>query len=44
MPNSDSHGGFSDLVADPLPGEEYNVGLAARMLAGTVIKRDTFSQ
>ncbi len=29
---------FQTTLPDPLPGEEYNVGLAARMLAGTVVR------
>ncbi len=29
---------FQTTLPDPLPGEEYNVGLAAKMLAGTVIE------
>ncbi len=29
---------FQTTLPDPLPGEEYNVGLAARMLAGTVVQ------
>jgi vancomycin resistance protein VanW len=29
---------FQTTLPDPLPGEEYNVGLAARMLAGTLIQ------
>lgn len=28
---------FQTTLPDPLPGEEYNVGLAARLLAGTVV-------
>lgn len=29
--------GFQTTLPDPLPGEEFNVGLAAKMLAGTVV-------
>jgi hypothetical protein len=29
---------FQTTLPDPLPGEEYNVGLAADLLAGTVVK------
>ncbi len=29
---------FQTTLPDPLPGEEYNVGLAAEMLAGTLVK------
>jgi hypothetical protein len=29
---------FQTTLPDPLPGEEYNVGLAAKMLAGTLVK------
>lgn len=29
---------FQTTLPDPLPGEEYNVGLAAKMLAGTVVQ------
>ncbi|HEX2952540.1 MAG TPA: VanW family protein [Bacillota bacterium] len=29
---------FQTTLPDPLPGEEYNVGLAARMLAGTLVQ------
>lgn len=29
---------FQTTLPDPLPGEEYNVGLAAKMLAGTIIQ------
>jgi hypothetical protein len=29
---------FQTTLPDPLPGEEYNVGLAARMLAGTIVQ------
>ena len=28
---------FQTTLPDPLPGEEYNVGLAAQMIAGTVV-------
>lgn len=31
-------GGYRTVLRDPLPGEEYNVHLAASLLAGTVIK------
>lgn len=31
-------GGYRTVLKDPLPGEEYNVHLAAALLAGTVIK------
>lgn len=29
---------FQTTLPDPLPGEEYNVGLAAKMLTGTVVQ------
>lgn len=29
---------FQTTLPDPLPGEEYNVGLAAKMLAGTIVQ------
>ena len=32
-------GGYRTVLKDPLPGEEYNVHLAADMLAGTVVSR-----
>ena len=32
------HSYVQTTLPDPLPGEEYNVGLAARMLAGTVVQ------
>lgn len=31
-------GGYKTVLKDPLPGEEYNVHLAAEMLAGIVVK------
>lgn len=31
-------GAFCTVLRDPLPGEEFNVHLAARLLAGTVVK------
>lgn len=31
-------GGYKTVLKDPLPGEEYNVHLAADMLAGIVVK------
>ncbi len=38
-------GGYMTVLKDPLPGEEYNVHLAADMLAGTVVRPDEiFSQ
>ena len=38
-------GAFRTILLDPLPGEEYNVHLAARTLSGTVIQPgETFSQ
>ena len=38
-------GGYRTVLRDPLPGEEYNVHLAASMLAGKVIKQgEVFSQ
>ncbi len=38
-------GGYKTVLKDPLPGEEYNVHLAADMLAGTVVKKgEIFSQ
>lgn len=38
-------GGYRTVLKDPLPGEEYNVHLAASLLAGTVIKpKAIFSQ
>lgn len=38
-------GGYKTVLKDPLPGEEYNVHLAASMLAGIVIKPgEVFSQ
>lgn len=38
-------GGYRTVLRDPLPGEEYNVHLAARMLAGIVVKPgEVFSQ
>lgn len=38
-------GGYRTVLKDPLPGEEYNVHLAASLLAGTVIKPgEVFSQ
>jgi vancomycin resistance protein VanW len=38
-------GGYRTVLKDPLPGEEYNVHLAASLLAGTVVKPgDIFSQ
>lgn len=38
-------GGYRTVLRDPLPGEEYNVHLAARLLAGTVVKPgEVFSQ
>lgn len=38
-------GGYKTVLKDPLPGEEYNVHLAASLLAGIVIKRgEVFSQ
>lgn len=37
--------GYRTVLSDPLPGEEYNVHLAARLLAGTVVKPgNIFSQ
>lgn len=36
---------YQTVLRDPLPGEEYNVHLAARLLAGTVVKPgQVFSQ
>jgi len=36
---------FRTVLKDPLPGEEFNVHLAARMLAGTILKpQEIFSQ
>jgi vancomycin resistance protein VanW len=38
-------GGFKTVLKDPLPGEEYNVHIAADMLAGIVVKNgEVFSQ
>lgn len=38
-------GGYKTVLKDPLPGEEYNVHLAADMLAGTVVRPEAiFSQ
>jgi len=38
-------GGYRTVLKDPLPGEEYNVHLAARLLAGKIIKAgEIFSQ
>ena len=38
-------GGYKTVLKDPLPGEEYNVHLAADMLAGRVVgKGEIFSQ
>lgn len=38
-------GGYRTVLRDPLPGEEYNVHLAAGLLAGTVVKSgEVFSQ
>ncbi len=38
-------GGYRTVLKDPLPGEEYNVHLAAKLLAGKIIKSDeVFSQ
>ena len=38
-------GGYRTVLKDPLPGEEYNVHLAADMLCGTVVKPgEIFSQ
>lgn len=38
-------GGYKTVLKDPLPGEEYNVHLAADLLAGRVIKNgEVFSQ
>lgn len=38
-------GGYRTVLKDPLPGEEYNVHLAADMLAGTVVRPgEVFSQ
>ena len=38
-------GGYKTVLKDPLPGEEYNVHLAAEMLAGIVVKPGSiFSQ
>jgi len=38
-------GGYRTVLRDPLPGEEYNVHLAASMLAGIVVKPgEIFSQ
>ncbi len=38
-------GGFRTVLKDPLPGEEYNVHLAADMLAGRVVRNgEIFSQ
>ena len=38
-------GGYKTVLKDPLPGEEYNVHLAATLLAGIVIKPgEVFSQ
>lgn len=38
-------GGYRTVLKDPLPGEEYNVHLAASMLAGIIVKPgEVFSQ
>ncbi len=38
-------GGYRTVLRDPLPGEEYNVHLAASLLAGIVVKQgEVFSQ
>ncbi|MDP4267845.1 MAG: VanW family protein [Bacteroidota bacterium] len=38
-------GGYKTVLRDPLPGEEYNVHLAAKLLAGIVVKPgEVFSQ
>jgi len=38
-------GGYRTVLKDPLPGEEYNVHLAAELLAGKIIKAgEVFSQ
>ncbi|NLK86055.1 MAG: VanW family protein [Clostridiaceae bacterium] len=38
-------GGYKTVLKDPLPGEEYNVHIAADMLAGMVVKNgQVFSQ
>ncbi len=38
-------GGYRTVLKDPLPGEEYNVHLAADLLAGTVVRPgEIFSQ
>ena len=38
-------GAYQTVLRDPLPGEEYNVHLAAKMLTGTIIKPgEVFSQ
>lgn len=38
-------GGYRTVLKDPLPGEEYNVHLAADMLAGTIVRPgEIFSQ
>jgi vancomycin resistance protein YoaR len=38
-------GGYKTVLKDPLPGEEYNVHLAADMLAGRVVRNgEIFSQ
>ena len=38
-------GGYRTVLRDPLPGEEYNVHLAASMLAGILVKSgEVFSQ
>ncbi len=38
-------GGYRTVLRDPLPGEEYNVHLAAGLLAGIVVKQgEVFSQ
>lgn len=38
-------GGYRTVLKDPLPGEEYNVHIAADMLAGIVVKNgEIFSQ
>lgn len=38
-------GGYRTVLKDPLPGEEYNVHLAAKLLAGKIIRADEiFSQ
>lgn len=37
--------GYQTVLKDPLPGEEENVHLAARLLQGTIVKpQETFSQ